>query len=101
MWAAKSGAIDAPVRVSDRPSAARVSTAMIEPALAGDSRRLVPDAGAIRLAGPGRGLWHEKRVVRDGRLETGLAEDRAVALVLEAQRKVLAAALDDPALRVM
>src|SRR5438034_1015053 len=98
MWAAKSGAIGAPARVSGRPSAARVSTAMIEPALAGDPRRLVLDAGAIRLVGASRGLGHEERVVRDGRLETGFAEDRAVALVLEAQGEVLAAALDDPAL---
>ena len=45
-----------------------------------------------------RALRDEQRLVRDVRREAGLAEDRAVALGLEAERQVLAAALDDPAL---
>src|SRR6185503_13569788 len=68
--------------------------------LAGDSCRLrrVSRFGAIRVIGPGRRLRHEQRLVGDVRLEAGLAEDRAVALVLEAERQILAAALHDPAL---
>ena len=58
-----------------------------------------PRARARGLAlGVRVGGTREQRLVGDVRGETGLAEDRAVALVLEAERQVLAAALDDPAL---
>ena len=50
------------------------------------------------MFGAGRGLRDQERVVGDVRREAGLAQDRAVALVLEPQRQILAAALDDPAL---
>src|SRR5712691_7769295 len=62
--------------------------------------RSCPLAGSLhRLGlGAGRRLRHEKRLVwRVGR-ETGLAEDRAVALVLETKCEVFATALDDPSL---
>ena len=68
-------------------------------------RRSVTVMRAFRRArGSGCGLaeigalGHEQRLVRDVGRQAGLAQDRAVALALEAERQVLAAALDDPAL---
>ena len=52
----------------------------------------------VALVVAGRGLRDEERLVGHVRLEPGVAEDRAVALVLEPEGQVLAAALDDPAL---
>ena len=57
-----------------------------------------PPARGRRRLGAGRRLRARGAPRRGRRLEAGLAEDRAVALVLEPQGEVLAAALDDPAL---
>ena len=52
----------------------------------------------VRLVVDVRALRHQQRLVRDVHVQAGLAKDRAVALLLESQGEVLAAALDDAAL---
>src|SRR5688500_19723202 len=52
--------------------------------------------GGLAEVGP---LGHEERLVGNVGCEAGLAQDRAVALRLQPERQVLAAALDDAAHR--
>src|SRR5947207_12656606 len=73
------------------PVVVSIATAT-SPRLAGGLHGLVIGIGA------GGRLGDEQRFVGHVDLEARLAEDRAVALVLEPQGKILAAALHDPAL---